>query len=147
MSGDVSITEASPPPVAWIPGRTAVVLPDRVVAGRGEYSYDAVTAVEELFAAGVTAEFAHPLDQCDWSDARGPVGDIVFSLIVGVASSAAWDAVRAMIGRRSGHVRLKIGYRRDPVGAQERWLEIEGDPKGVASALDRVNPWQNVDNS
>jgi hypothetical protein len=59
--------------------------------------------------------------------------------MVGIASAAGWDAVRALLRRRSGRIRLTLAYRS---GAEYRWLAIEGDAPGVAAALERIDPFK-----
>jgi hypothetical protein len=100
------------------------------------YSLDAAGFVDDLVAEGVTARPYHDLLHSDWSGERDP---LLLSLILGVASSAAWDAVKLVFGRRtSGKVKVVVGFRR---GDETRWVQAEGDGRAVAEALDKVNPW------
>jgi len=93
---------------------------------------------DELAGAGVEVHPYHDLDHSDWLGERDPV---LLSLILGIASSAAWDAVKLLLRKRrtGGQVKVTVGFQR---GEEIRWVTAEGDGPAVAAALDRLNPWQ-----
>ena len=140
MSDPVTATEVSAPPSArWLDGPDVVLYPEAIERDRGVYSLDAAGFVDDLVAEGVTARPYHDLLHSDWSGEHDPA---VISLILGVASPAAWYAVTLVFGRRSGgKVNVIVGF---PGGDQTRWVRAEGDGPAVAQALDKVNPWSDA---
>jgi len=60
---------------------------------------------------------------------------------VGIASSAGWAGLVRLLAKRKGIVKLKVGYRKHPSLDEERWIELEGEAKDVATSLERVIPW------
>ncbi len=72
----------------------------------------------------------------DWTAGRDPLW---LALILGVASSAAWDAIKRLLGGRGngGRVKVVVGFQQ---GDQIRWVQAEGGGPAVAAALDQVNP-------
>ena len=118
-------------------GPDVILYPEHVNADRGSYSLTAAGFVDELAAEGVAVQPFHDLEHSDWTGERDPV---LLSLILGVASSAAWDAIKRLFSRRSGgKVSVTVGFQR---GDEIRWVRAEGDGPAVAAALDRLNPWQ-----
>ena len=146
MSGSVKIVDrASPPPVQG--PRTfdgdLVILPHDLDGDRGIYSDQLATTVKTLRAEGIDARLLHDADHRLWSGGRSALVDLwIIPFIVGIASSAGWTALTALVRRRTGLVKLKIGYRKDSSGSEERWIELEGNSADVAAELERLNPWQ-----
>ena len=149
MSGSVKVVDHASPPHVQGP-RTfdgdLVILPQDLDGDRGIYSDQLTTTVKTLRAEGIDARWLHDADQRLWSGERSAIVDLwIIPFVVGIASSAGWTALTALMRRRAGRVRLKIGYRRDPAGSEERWIELEGDSADVAGELERLNPWQSLE--
>lgn len=120
-----------------------VILPHQLDGDRGIYSDQLVTLVKALRADGVDVRWSHDSDHRLWSGKRSAILTlVVIPLVVGIASSGGWAALARLLGRRRGQVKLKVGYRKDPLGVEERWLDLEGSSADVAATLDRINPWQ-----
>ena len=123
-----------------------VILPYDLDGDRGIYSDQLATTVKTLRAEGIDARWLHDADHRLWSGERSALVDLwIIPFIVGIASSGGWTALTALVRRRTGPVKLKIGYRRDPSGSEERWIELEGDAADVAAELERLNPWQSLE--
>jgi hypothetical protein len=146
VSGSVTIVDpASPPPAAGSGAFDAdlVLLPDRLDGDRGVYSDQLITAVKALRADGVDARWFHDVDHRLWHGERSAIVDlVVIPFVVGIASSAGWAALVGLLSRRSGPVKLKVGYRKDPLRGEERWVELEGSSADVAAALEQLSPWR-----
>jgi hypothetical protein len=95
-----------------------------------------------LRADGVDIRWLHDSDHRLWSGERSALVElIVIPFAVNIASSAGWAALVRLLGHQSGKVKLKVGYRKDQFGGEERWLELEGSSVDVAAALEDINPW------
>jgi hypothetical protein len=146
MSGSVKVVNGASPPLVQGP-RTfdgdLVILPHDLDGDRGIYSDQLTTTVKTLRAEGIDARWLHDADHRLWDGKRSAVVDLwIIPFIVGIFSSAGWTALTALVRRRTGPVKLKIGYRKDPSGSEERWIELEGNSADVAAELERLNPWQ-----
>lgn len=125
-----------------------MILPYDLDGDRGIYPDQWVSTAKRLRAEGIDACWLHDADHRLWSGERSAVVDLrVIPLIVGIASSAGWAAPTALMHRRAGQVKLKVGYRRDSSGNEERWIELEGNSADVAAELERLNPWQSLEPS
>ena len=146
MSGSVTIVDPARPPPGRVPdGSDAdiVIFPHQQDGDRDIYSDQLVTLVKAMRADGVDVRWFHDSDHRLWSGERSAFLTLVaIPFAVGIASSGGWAALARLFSRRSGRVKLKVGYRKDPLGAEERWLELEGSFADVAAALERINPWQ-----
>lgn len=116
-------------------GPDVVLYPEETKGDRGTYSMDGAGFIDDLVAEGVTARPYHDLLHSEWDSEREST---LLVLILGVASPAAWDAVRLVLGRRSGTVKVTAGFWH---GDQTRWVEAAGDSPAVAQALDPFKPW------
>jgi hypothetical protein len=125
-----------PPGPHRLDGHHVVLYPEHLDGDRGSYSLSAAGFVDELTGEGVEVQPYHDLAHSDWTGERDPLW---LSLILGVASSAAWDAIKRLLGRRSRNVKVTVGFQQ---GDQIRWVQAEGDGRAVAAALDRLNPWR-----
>jgi hypothetical protein len=146
MAGLVKVVDLAIPPPAHGPGTfdgDLVVLPHDLDGDSGIYSDQLVTTMKTLRAEGIDARWLHDTNHRLWSGERSAVIDLwAIPFIVGIASSAGWTGLTALLRRRTGPVKLKIGYRRDSSGNEERWIELEGNSADVAGELERLNPWQ-----
>jgi hypothetical protein len=146
VSGSVTIVESTSP----TPGKPSsafdadlVVFPDHFEGDRGVYSDQLVSTVKTLRADGIDARWYHDADHRLWSGERSAlVTLVIIPFIVGIGSPAGWAGLAHLLSRRgNGQVKLKIGYSKGPLH-EERWLELEGTSADVATALEKINPWQ-----
>jgi hypothetical protein len=137
------IDPAAPPPyvVPRVEQVDLVVLPMRMDGDRAIYPDNATMVVKRLRVLGARAEWSHDAARRAWYGERG-AGEVVAALVIGVLSSAGWDAIKLLLRQRSGPVRLKLLRRTDPNGTDERWIDLEGDSKAVSEIVDRLNPWK-----
>jgi hypothetical protein len=145
MGTTVTIIDPStPPPVSE---RSAlrgdvVLLPSRLEGDHGVYPEALTGVVKALRADGVDAHWSHDADHRVWTGERSVVLDLVaIPFVVGIASSAGWAGLVRLLTRRKGIVKLKVGYRKHPSVGEERWIELEGEAKDVATTLEGMIPW------
>jgi hypothetical protein len=98
-------------------------------------------AVKQLRSLGARAEWAHDPSHRAWYGERS-AEEVVVAFVVGVLSSAGWDAVKLFFRRGSAQVKLKVLQRTNKKGADERWIELQGYSKDVSEVLDRLDPWK-----
>jgi hypothetical protein len=115
------------------------IYPDQVHRDRGGYHPDTLAIADELRRAGIDAQPWHDLAHCDVAGERGPITDAVLSLVLGIASAAGWDAIKALLRRRTSNdpVKLTIGWR---TTQGEQWLNIEGPAHAIADTLNNIEP-------
>jgi len=118
-----------------------VIMPDQLADARGVYSDRAVPLAKAMRADGLDVRWLHAADSRVWQGERSALLTLVaIPFAVGVASSAAWAGLVRSLGKRTGQVKLKVGYRKSDV-SEERWLELEGSFADVAAALEKLDPW------
>lgn len=130
-----AIEVPAPPGTHRLDGPDVVLYPEESTADRGTYSVAGAGFIDDLVAEGVTARPYHDMLHSDWDSERDAV---MLSLILGIASSAAWDAIKLLLHRRSSRVKVTAGFQR---GDETRWIEAEGDGPAVAEALDKFKAW------
>jgi hypothetical protein len=115
-----------------------VVLPLREQDGLGVYSQESVFLVKELRAQGLGARFLHDSANRTF-EVRNSAEAVVASLVLGVASSAAWDGVKMLL-RRAERQQLKVTYvdLRHSDGRQATSWTATGDSEAVLDAIDRL---------
>lgn len=141
---DVLVTDpAAPPPYAvpQVEQVDLVVLPMYMDGDRAIYADGATMLAKRLRVLGARAEWSHDAAHRGWYGERG-AGEVVAALVIGVLSSAGWDAIKLFLRQGSGTVRLKLFSRTNPSGTEERWIDLEGDSKAVSEMVDRLNPWK-----
>jgi hypothetical protein len=113
-----------------------LILPREVVDGRGSYDDSVVTIAKELRASGTSAGYAHGPEAREWIGEKS-VAVILLSLIIGIASNAGWDGIRALVGRAgSKRVHLRVArVNETPAGREAEWFELDGPGAEVAEAL------------
>lgn len=145
MTSSVEVVDPASPPPLHGPGAfdgDLVILPHDLDGDRGIYSDRLIPTMKALRAEGINARWLQDEDQRLWSGERSVIVSLwLIPWIVGIASSAGWAAITKIVGQREGPVKLKIGYRKDSAGGEERWIELEGSSADVATALERLNPW------
>lgn len=140
----VSITDpADPPPYALSQFEEAdvVLLPMYMDGDQAIYADGTTMAVKRLRALGARAAWAHDASHRAWYGERG-AGEVVVAFVVGILSSAGWDAIKLFFSQGSAHVQLKMFYRTSTDGSEERWIELQGHSKDVSDVLDRLHPWK-----
>lgn len=145
MTGSVKVVDPASPPPLHGPGAfdgDLVILPHDLDGDRGIYSDRLITTLKALRAEGINARWLQDEDQRRWSGERSAIVALwLIPWIVGIASAAGWSAITKIIGQHDEPVKLKIGYRKDSAGGEERWIELEGSSADVAAELERLNPW------
>src|ERR1700730_12922697 len=77
---------------------SVLVLPVREDAGgNGIYPEETGSLVKRLRAVGVDAGYRHRPEQRLFEGRNGAVTDAVYTVILGVLSSAAWDGVKRLL--------------------------------------------------
>lgn len=120
------------------PGVDVTFLPLADDDGVPLYDGSTLDLISELNADGVRARTWHPAEICEFVSDRGLITDTLLQVGVGVASSAGWYALQALLRRRTGQVRVVAIF---DDGTQRRRAEVSGDPAGVADALKRLDPF------
>ena len=60
-----------------------------------------------------------------------------------ILGTGGYEALKALLSRRNdSNFELKLGYRRKPDGADEKWVEIRGSGSEIAEVLGQINPWR-----
>ncbi len=140
---DVLVTDpAAPPPYAipQVEQADLILLPMYMDGDRAIYADGTTTAVKRLRGLGARAEWSHDAAHRAWYGERA-AGQVVVEFVVGVLSSAGWDAIKLLFRQGTGTIRLKLYWRTDSNGTDEKWVELEGDSKAVSEMVDRLNPW------
>jgi hypothetical protein len=119
------------------PSADAVVLPRETDGEIGLYDDSVVTLVKELREAGASAEFMHGAESRSFIGEKA-VDVLVVSLVIGIASNAGWDALRAVLSRRGKKpVEVKAArYEEEADGKRWEWIEAKGEGEAVAAAID-----------
>lgn len=116
-----------------------VILPHRVTEdGRGVYPDPTTFLVKELRAAGVDASFLDEADQRLFEVKNSALLDMLTAVVLGVASSAAWDGFKALIRKRTATAPLTVTYvDLSPEGAR-REFTATGRADEVLESIDRL---------
>ena len=117
-----------------------LVLPVRVDAnGNGVYPEETLFLVKRLAAAGASASYLHGPEQRLFEGRKGVIADAVATLILGIVSTAAWDGVKLLLGRRSkGKLRVTFGQVERGDAGSARWWQVDGDGTEVIEAIDKL---------
>lgn len=145
MTGSVKVVDPASPPPLHGPGAfegDVVFLPHDLNGDRGIYSDRLITTLKALRGEGIDARWLQDEDHRLWSGERSAFVILgVIPWIVGIASAAGWAAITKIVGQHDEPLKLKIGYRKDSAGGEERWIELEGSSADVVAELGRLNPW------
>jgi hypothetical protein len=117
---------------------SVVILPVRDVDGLAVYPEATVTVVKELRSVGVDAHYLDGPERRIFEVKKSGLEVAVGTLLIGVASAAAWDAVKALLLKLRGR-RLSVTYV-DLETPNEKTLAwcAEGDAESVLDAIDRL---------
>jgi hypothetical protein len=119
-----------------------VVLPVRHVNGLGVYSQTSVLFVKQLRAAGLSAEFLDPPESRTFEVKKSAFTTVIMPVVLGIGSSAAWDAIKAIFRSRSAEEKAKLSVtyvdldRRN--GQRGAAWKVEGDSDAVLQAIDKL---------
>ncbi len=138
MSAPVTVSDIAAPSRIRLNSESDVtIFPKSVHNGRGSYSESALDFADELNQTGAVARPWHDPAECEISTERGPVTETVVAIVLGIASSAGWDALKWALSRkpRTEQVSLTVGWRD---GSAEKWVRVEGPADAVAETIVRL---------
>src|SRR5262245_21088751 len=110
------------------------LLPLRVEDGRAVYPEHSMMLVKQLKALGADVEFADAADERAFEVRKSALATVVATLVLGIASNASWDIMKAYIRRfRDKPERLSVTYvgTREDGGSIEMAWSIEGSVESV----------------
>lgn len=117
---------------------SVVVMPVHRVDGRGVYTQSSILMVKRLRAAGVEAEFLDSADQRTF-EVKKSIEALILTVVLGVASSAAWDGIKAFFrSRPKGRVSVTYVDLEGITGQRGTAWKVEGDSDAVLDAIDRL---------
>ncbi|HEV7938542.1 MAG TPA: hypothetical protein VGP18_11030 [Solirubrobacteraceae bacterium] len=142
MNDELDITAADLEPSilerAHAADAAIVVLPLREVGGTGIYPQSTLTLVKRLRSAGGSAVYLHDPEHRRFEVKKSAVLDAGATVLLGVASSAAWDAIKAL-AKRGKSSRIEVTYL-DLETAEMRgtaW-RVAGKTEAVLQAIDSM---------
>ncbi|MGW1059012.1 hypothetical protein [Micromonospora rubida] len=123
-----------------------VFLPIRMDGPIGIYTEQAIDLMKDLKGQGVDASWSTAKESRGWYGERtGIVELVVIPLVVGVASSAAWDALKKVVRmRKNSTFKIKAYTRTHADGSRDAYIEVEGTGSDIASSLERLDPWREL---
>lgn len=112
----------------------------RTAAGLGVCPHDTVFMAKELRAAGVSAVYLDDTSTRVFEVKKSAAVDIVRTFVVGVASTAAWDAIKFLVGKvKDDGRKMEITYADlTPDGGRRQWT-VKGEGHEVIEAIDRLS--------
>ena len=118
---------------------SVVVMPIRQANGQSVYPQESLLLVKRLRAAGIDARFLDSSDKRTFEVQKSAFA-ILGNLVLGIASSAAWDGVKRFFGKRPDNNRLSITYVDlvDKDGTRGTAWKVEGDGDAVLRAIDKI---------
>lgn len=125
--------------------RSIVLMPARYVEGRAVYAQSLITTVKRLRAAGLDAAFLDPPEQRTFEVRKGAIETAIVTIALGVASGAAWDALKAFF-RAHAPGRLSVTYvdLEDDAGQHATAWKVDGDRDAVLEAIDKLRRGESV---
>jgi hypothetical protein len=116
-----------------------VLMPVRYIEGRAVYAQSLITMVKRLRAAGLDAAFLDPPEQRTFEVRKGALETAIITVALGMASSAAWDALKAFF-RAHAPGRLSVTYvdLEDEAGQRGTAWKVDGDRDAVLAAIDKL---------
>ena len=119
-----------------------VMLPIRYVNGQAVYTESSMLVVKRLRATGLDAAFLDPPESRTFEVKESALTDAIVSFALGIGSSAAWDAVKAVFRRQSSGStgKLSITYvdLDNNDGQRGTAWKVEGDSEAVLKAIDKL---------
>jgi hypothetical protein len=118
-----------------------IVLPEEVTAdGNGLYRDSVTDLAKRLRLEGVSAEYLHSKANRQWIGERG-AADIILNFVLGIASSAGWDAVKAVFYKVPPDAPVRGKFARcvqKSDGVTWEWYEVEGTASEVAQVVEKL---------
>jgi hypothetical protein len=120
-------------------GGAIVLMPVRYDEGYAVYAQSVITMVKRLRAAGLNAVFLDPPDQRTFEVRKGAIETAITTVALGMASSAAWDALKAFFRTRAP-TRLSVTYvdLEDDAGQRRTAWKVDGDRDAVLETIDKL---------
>jgi hypothetical protein len=134
MAERVTVADVPAPLGLELPAEgDAVLYPEDLEDGRGVYPMAAARFADELAAADVAVRTWHDTEHTEWYGDRDPV---LVTIILGIVSSAAWDAIKLYLAKRkAAQVDLTVGFRSD---GSVRWVRTKGTAEDVGAVLETL---------
>lgn len=116
-----------------------VLMPVRYVEGRAVYEQSLITMVKRLRAAGLDATFLDPPEQRTFEVRKGALDSAIITVALGVASSAAWEALKAFFKAHTPG-RLSVTYvdLENDAGQRGTAWKVDGDRDAVLEVVDKL---------
>lgn len=137
---DITPADLDPGIVARARARDApvVILPLRETDEIGIYPQGTLTLGKRLRAEGVGAVYLHDSEHRRFEVKKGFVLEAVEALLLGIGSSAGWDAIKALLARSKSR-QLEVTYLEleTPEGKGAAWKAV-GEADAVARAIDLI---------
>lgn len=107
--------------------------------GRGIYGEATIFLVKELRAEGIEASFLDPSEGRLFDVKKSAIATALVTVVLGVVSSAAWEAVRSLLIREHPEDSpMEITYTDlSPTGTGSSWT-VRGEGKDVLEAIDKL---------
>lgn len=120
-------------------GRALVVLPiRRDNAGRGIYPDAATFLVKELRGEGVDAAFLDDAPHRLFLVQKSAALDLLSQIVIGVASSAAWDGLKLLFSKRPPKGPLTVTYLDLSREGHRRQFTATGPSDAVLQAIEQM---------
>jgi hypothetical protein len=116
-----------------------IVLPSGDADGSGLYTEPSVGLVKELRACSVDAAYLDPAEARAFEVKKSALTEAAISLSIGIASSAAWEGLKAILARKKA-TRLDVTFLDVQVGSRthgQAWRACGGTDE-VLAAIDRL---------
>jgi hypothetical protein len=134
-------TEITPELLARARAESAsvVVMPIRQDNGKSVYTRESLLLVKRLRLAGIDAKFLDAPGNRTFEIKNSALAAILGNFALGIASSAAWDAVKSFF-RQQADNKLSITYvdLEENDGKRSTAWKIEGDGDAVLRAIDKI---------
>ncbi len=119
------------------PGLTVLPL-YRLEDGRGVYGEPALFLVKELRAEGISARFLDDSSNRTFEAKFGYLDEFVLPYVLGIASSAGWDGLKALARRlASQNNKTKVQITVIEAGSGAGW-RLEGEAREMPAAVERL---------
>jgi len=106
--------------------------------GMALYSEPSVITVKTLRADGIDAAFLDSPDSRMFEVKKGNLETLVATLVIGIASNAAWDALKVLVRARAARLKLTFVELRDGNKRRGQAWTVEGDSDAVLAAIDKL---------
>jgi hypothetical protein len=116
-----------------------IVLPLQYLdTGVALYTEPSVMAVKALRAQGVDAAFLDAPEQRTFEVKKSGLETAVVAFVLGIASNAAWDGIRHLLGVGAARLRVTFVELRHGNDRRGHAGTVEGDAESVLAAIDKL---------